>query len=125
MLLLHSAAIVAAAVLPVLSLPTYTIPLAFKEFLIQNDCTYPEAFEIQKFGTWKPAAGNNASSTIYFGYVDKDTNIQTSCEYNSTSANVAKPGYTPRYACDNPAVVFIWQNGTLTMIERACPGQSG
>ena len=116
---------VSVAALPVaLSLPTYTIPSAFRKFLalIEDSCVYPESpYEIQNFTIWTPAPGSNASMTIDFGYVDESTNIETSCHYNATSKNVARPQLTPRYACDNSVVEFIWQNGTLTMIEAACP----
>jgi hypothetical protein len=122
-MLFQSAAIV-AAVLPVaMSLPTYAIPSAFRQFMAMDTCIYPESpYEIQNFTLWTPAPGSNASYTLDFGYVDKSTNIETSCHYNASSPNVApRPDLTPRYGCDNAYVSFIWQNGTLTMIERACP----
>jgi hypothetical protein len=124
-MLFRTAAIVAVFLPVALSLPTYAIPKSFRKFLALDTCTYPEEFEILNFTSWTPAPGSNASSTIDFGYVDKSTNLQTSCHYNATSQNVARPQLTPRYACDNAVVQFIWQNGTLTMIETACPGSTG
>jgi hypothetical protein len=124
-MLFRTAAIVAAALPGALSLPAYKIPVSFHKFLASDTCTYPEGFEIQNFTTWTPATGSNASSTIDFGYVDKSTSLQTSCHYNATSANVGKPGLAARYACDNAIVEFIWQNGTLTIVETACPADTG
>ncbi|KAH8905600.1 hypothetical protein BR93DRAFT_929867 [Coniochaeta sp. PMI_546] len=117
-MLFRTAALVAAAIPVAFSLPAYTIPKSFHKFLALDTCIYPEGFEIQNFTTWTPAPGSNASSTIDFGYFDKSTSLQTSCHYNATSPNVGKPGLTARYACDNAIVEFIWQNGTLTMIEK-------
>jgi len=124
-MLFRTAAIVAASLPVAFSLPAYKIPSSFNKFLALNTCTYPEAFDIQNFTTWTSAPGSNASSTVDFGYFDKSTNLQTSCHYNATSPNVGKPGLASRYACDNAIVEFIWQNGTLTMIETACPSNTG
>lgn len=114
-----------AALPAVLALPTYTIPRAFTRFLVADACTYPEGYEIQNFQTFTPTAGNSTTADISFSFHDKDTNIQTSCQRNSTSKNVGKPDLTARYACDNTIVEFIWQRETLTMIETACPGNTG
>jgi hypothetical protein len=104
------------------SLPTYAIPKPYTlDFLMAAGCVLPESFIIQNVQIWTPAAGNNQSQTISFGYFDNSTSIQTSCQYNSSSENVGKPGLAPRFACDNPVVEFIWQGGALTMIEKACP----
>jgi hypothetical protein len=124
-MLFRSAAVAATSFTLALSMPTYTIPTAFSRFAAADSCTYPEGFEIQNFTTWTPAPQNNASSTIDFGFFDKSTDIQTPCHYNSTSKNVGRPGLAARYACDNQIVEFIWQNGTLTLIETACPGATG
>lgn len=124
-MLFRTAAIVAAALPVAFSLPAFKIPAAFVKFLALDTCTYPEAFEIQNFTTWTPAPGSNASATIDFGYLDTSTSLQTSCHYNATSPNVGNPNLTPRYACDNANVEFIWQNGTLTIIEAACPEDTG
>jgi hypothetical protein len=121
-MLFRTVAVAAASLAVALALPTYTIPQGFLRFLALDTCTYPEnPFEIQNFTIWTPAAGSNASMTIDFAYLDESTRIETSCHYNATSQNVARPEITPRYACDNTDVEFIWQNGKLTMIEAACP----
>jgi hypothetical protein len=114
-----------AALPAVLALPTYSIPKSFTKFLLANACTYPEAYEIQNFQTFTPAAGNSTTADISFSFNDKDTNIQTFCQRNSTSKNVGKPDLAARYACDNTVVEFIWQSEKLTMIETACPGNTG
>jgi len=109
----------AAAALPAVA---YSIPLTPpKEFVADASCTSPESFVIEQFEVWTPAAGNNRSTIINFGYWDNSTDIQTVCHFNGTSKNVAGPGLTARYPCDDPTVEFIWQSSTLTMIEAVCP----
>lgn len=109
-----------------MSLPTYAIPKSFHQLQTDDTCVFPEAFEIQNFTIWTPAPGNSDNTPVLnFGYFDQSTNLQTSCHYNATSRNVAQPQLTPRYACNNGVVEFIWQNGTLTVIEAACPGDAG
>ena len=130
MLFLRTAAVVAAAIPTVFSLPTinhaaYKIPFAFNRFLALDTCLNPARFEVQDFTIWTPAAGNNASTVINFGYLDKGTNLQTSCHFNGTSQNTMPAGYTPRFACENSYVEFIWQDEKLTMIEAACPDDTG
>ncbi|KAB5580734.1 hypothetical protein GE09DRAFT_449541 [Coniochaeta sp. 2T2.1] len=130
MLFLRTAAIVAAALPAAFSLPTqaaYKIPFTFNKFLALDTCSNPARFEVQNFTIWTPAAGNNASTVIDFGYLDKGTNLQTTCHFNATSRNTMPKGYTPRFACENSIVEFIWQNETqkLTMIEAACPDDTG
>jgi hypothetical protein len=119
---LHAILALAAAAHLGAALPTYTIPLAMSKALAENeDCTLPEGFEVQNFQIWTPAPGNNRTSVINFGYRDNSTSIVTACHFNQTSVNVGPAGLTPRYACDNKIVEFIWQNGTLTLVEKACP----
>ncbi|POS78568.1 hypothetical protein DHEL01_v203033 [Diaporthe helianthi] len=60
-----------------------------------------------------PSASNKTG--VNFGY------ITTTCSLNSTSTTIGAEGGAARYACDNSAVNFIWQNKKLTMIELACP----
>ncbi|KAL2022657.1 hypothetical protein VTK56DRAFT_4738 [Thermocarpiscus australiensis] len=113
----------AAAIPLAASFPAYKLPVTmFKAFLEADGCALPDEFEIRSFEIWSPAArNNNHTAVINFSYADEDTGIQTSCHYNSTSLNVGPVGLVPRYACDNDVVQFIWQNGTLTVIEKACP----
>ncbi len=89
--------------------------------LQESSCIYPEGFEVAGLRTWLPVQGNNKSSTVDFSYRDNSTSIHTACHLNSTSVNVGRPGLAPRYACNDPTVEFIWQNETLTLIEKACP----
>ena len=124
-MLFKSTAIVGAVLPLAFALPTYDIPSSFNKFFALDTCIYPEGFEIQNFTSWTPAQGSNASMTIDFGYFDESTSLQTSCHFNATSENVGPAGLTPRYACDNDDVEFIYQNGTLTLIEAACPSDTG
>ena len=102
----------------VAALPTYQIP---KMMLQDNDCAYPEGYEVDQLQAWFPAPGNNHSATLNFAYWDNSTQLEAVCHLNSTSVNVARPGLAARYACSDANVNFIWQNSTLRMIERACP----
>ncbi|CAK7563264.1 MAG: hypothetical protein SEPTF4163_001128 [Sporothrix epigloea] len=87
-------------------------------------CYYPATFTLNNFTTWLPA--NNASlSYVSFQYVDRGTLITTACAYNATSRSLtAGTGLADRYACDDHAISFIWQKGTITVIETTCPGQT-
>lgn len=124
-MLLHLFLALAAAVQLAVAFPTYKIPKAMLKFALSNsDCILPEAFVIDKFQIWTPAAGNNRTDNIFFEYSDNSTSIETKCHFNETSANVGPVGLAPRYACENNIVTFIWQNEALTMIEKACPNGS-
>jgi hypothetical protein len=125
-MMLWTAPLFATAIPLAAAFPTYAVPKAFtKSFLLQANCVLPEGFEIRNFQRWTPADGNDASPTLQFGYADNSTGLQTSCQFNSTSKNVADPDRAARYACDDPLTQFIWQDDTLTVIETACPGASG
>lgn len=110
------------------ALPTvsYKIPPSMLQLMAQDDgCTLPAGFDIAGFLLWAPdpASNNTNSPIISFGYSDKTTNITTICQYNNTSINVGPEGLTPRYACDNQIVQFIWNSdkNSLTVVEKACP----
>lgn len=121
-MMLHAIFTLVAAAHLGAALPSYRIPLAMSRVLLANsDCILPEGFEVQNFQIWTPAAGNNRSEVLAFDYRDNSTSTDTKCRFNGTSANVAPAGLAPRYACDNQVVQFIWQNNTLTLIEKACP----
>lgn len=122
-MLFRCAAIAAAALPAALALPAHANSDR-RGLQIDNDCIYPEGFDILDFTIWTPTTRSNASSTLNFGYFDESTNLQTTCRYNASSKNVAQPDLSPRYACDNAIVEFIWQDGMLTMIERACPSEA-
>lgn len=109
----------------------YKIPAVMTKFLAQNDgCIMPASFDIRNFHVFSPQ-DSSKSFLIQFTFNDTDTNINTNCQYNSSSVNVGPAGLTPRWACDNRNVQFIYENGdsstnddpTLTIIEKACPDQ--
>lgn len=109
----------------------YKIPAAMAKILAQNDdCIMPATFNIRNFHVFAPQ-DTTKSFLIQFAFNDTDTNIDTNCQYNSSSVNVGPEGLTPRWACDNPTVQFIYENGdnstdndpVLTLIEKACPAQ--
>lgn len=114
-------ALLAAAYFAV-AFPTYRVPIAMLSAALENDgCILPEDFAVHNFQIWSPAANNNRTATVDFAYSDDSTSMETNCHYNSTSVNVGPEGLTPRYACENDIVEFIWRNGTLTLVEKACP----
>lgn len=109
----------------------YKIPTMMANILAQNDgCIMPATFDIRNFHVFAPQ-DSSKSFLIQFAFNDTDTNINTNCQYNSSSVNVGPEGLTPRWACDNQNVQFIYENGdnstdndpTLTIIEKACPEQ--
>ena len=110
--------------------PTYHIPAAmYRVFLANDDCFMPEDFTVDNLVIWSPAADNQNKAIINFNYADVGTGISTACHYNWTSVNVGPVGSTERWACDDGNVQFIWQsqvgtNGSLTLIEKACPQTS-
>jgi hypothetical protein len=122
-------ALMVAALPAAFAFPSYKIPIALSRVLSANSadtaCTYPEGFEIQNFQTLTPTGGNGSTVDIHFGFFDESTNIQTTCQRNATSKNVAKPDLAARWACDNSLVEFIWQSPKLTLVEVACPGTTG
>jgi hypothetical protein len=120
-MMLHFILALAAAAQLAVALTAYKVPLALSR--VAAFCVYPEEFVVKNFQIWTPATGNNRSAVINFDYTDDSVMpaIETKCHFNETSANVGAEGLAPRYACDNSLVEFIWQNGSLTMIERACP----
>ncbi|KAH6634358.1 hypothetical protein B0J18DRAFT_415965 [Chaetomium sp. MPI-SDFR-AT-0129] len=116
-------ALVAAAQFAV-ALPKHKIPLPFSSSTHNVQfCVRPEEFVVKNFQIWTPKPGNNQSTTIDFDYADEKVMpyIITKCHFNETSVNVGPKGSTPRYACENKLVEFIWSEGTLTLIERVCP----
>lgn len=112
---------VAAGVLP------YTLPADFPvSILASDDCVMPQKYTVDSLRIWLPAATNtDYNMTADFHFVDAQTSIDTLCHRNATSPNVADEGDTPRWACENSFVEFIWQDSTLTLIEKACPNNGG
>ncbi|KAM7207672.1 Alpha/Beta hydrolase fold [Naviculisporaceae sp. PSN 640] len=100
----------------------YKIPESMMRIKAQDDsCIYPEGFDISGFILWAPASNNTNSPLIEFTYSDVSTGISTECMYNTSSVNVGPEGLTPRYACDNQIVEFIWDadDSHLTIVEKA------
>jgi hypothetical protein len=114
-------AIVAAANLAV-AFPPYKGHLAQEKSVHKaNFCVYPDEFVVKNFQVWTPGTGNNRSALISFEYSDESTHLSTRCNYNNTSVNVGPEGLAPRWACDLGWIEFLWQGGTLTLVEKACP----
>ena len=89
--------------------------------LQERDCFYPKKFSLFGLAVWTPDPSNPNNITVDFQYQDGDTQIQTPCQRNASSPNVGEEGLAPRYACDNPTVEFIYGDGVVTVIEKACP----
>ncbi|KAK5663469.1 hypothetical protein OQA88_3898 [Cercophora sp. LCS_1] len=108
-------------------LPSYKLPADFPiSILASGDCVMPQKFSVTDLQMWLPALTNNEyNTTVEFRFTDSGTSIDTTCHRNATSPNVADDGDTPRWACADPTVQFIWQDSTLTIIEKACPNSGG
>jgi hypothetical protein len=123
-MMLHFTLAIAAAAQLVVAFPTYKVPLALSKVARHSQfCIYPQEFVVKNFQTWTPEPGNNHSAIVDFDYTDDTVMpaIETKCHFNETSVNVGAKDLAARYACENALVEFIWNNSTLTMIERACP----
>ncbi|KAM0329886.1 hypothetical protein ACHAQA_004051 [Verticillium albo-atrum] len=101
-----------------------SLPQEIAALVAADDCQLPDEFSIQNFVA-ESANGGKALDSFEFGFVDDSTVVDTSCFFNSTSEAVNNDGRTPRYACNDARVNFIWQNGSLTLIEGVCPGEDG
>jgi hypothetical protein len=115
------AIISSATAMTVASELNYALPDDFDMSLLQSDCYMPKNFSVVGLQLWLPAPTNPTNFTGYFLYVDIGTNTTTICQRNATSPNVGGEGHAERWGCDIPYVQFIWQNGTLTIVEKACP----
>ncbi|KAI0540676.1 alpha/beta-hydrolase [Xylaria digitata] len=103
------------------SKPIYTVPNHLKA--VASNCTLPAEFVVTNFTT--STNKNGTLDTVCFQFSDPDTEIQTTCQRNSTptpsgpSKNI--------YRCDNVNIAFIYQTtgiAGLTLTEKACPGAS-
>jgi hypothetical protein len=107
------------------SFPSFKIPTtaeSIKSIFKGSFCEYPDKFNVDGYQIWTPYAGNNRSMFFNFRYLGEITpHIDTQCRYNGSSVNVAPAGYPARYACNNNWIHFMWDNGTLTVIEKVCP----
>ncbi|KAM0255154.1 hypothetical protein ACHAQJ_006077 [Trichoderma viride] len=91
-------------------------------------CNLPPDFHIKNFAAKSNETGSTASLSAYnFTFVDQTTSVTTGCYFNSSSISTTPAGQTPRYACGNGNVKFIWDNARrqLTMIERICLNPEG
>lgn len=88
-----------------------------------NNCVLPASYMVQNFVGTSNDTGNSLGS-FDFRFVDSETQITTRCHFNSSSKSTTPGSLTPRYACENGEVKFIWEDedGDLTMVERVCPG---
>jgi hypothetical protein len=92
----------------------------------EEDCNLPRSYIIKNFSGKSNNTGETLSS-YNFTFTDSTTKTTTLCHFNSTSTSTTPPGLTPRYACENGGVKFIWEDDDkdLWMIERVCPGPDG
>ena len=92
----------------------------------EEDCNLPRSYTIKNFSGKSNDTGETLSS-YDFTFVDSATKTTTLCHFNSTSTSTTPPGLTPRYACENGEVKFIWEEDDkdLWMVERVCPGPDG
>jgi len=116
-----AATISAVSAITAISELNYKLPANFPKVLLQSDCYFPLNFTVFGLEVWLPSSSNPNNFTADFEYMDSGTGISTPCHRNATSPNVGGDGHAERWACDNIFVEFIWQNGTLTIVEKACP----
>jgi hypothetical protein len=94
-----------------------------------SNCILPGNFSLQNVVWWTPSAARNgsASPVLNFDFADKATEATTACHYNASSKPIGETPSTPRYACDNPSIEFIWESSQnlLDVIERVCPNSNG
>ncbi|KAF6834075.1 hypothetical protein CMUS01_06298 [Colletotrichum musicola] len=100
------------------------VPQDLMALVDSSSCVLPEDFQVQNFAAQSPDGGQTVDS-LAFTFNDDSTGVNTPCHLDASSVPVPGDGRTPRYACDNPVVQFIWQNSQITMIEGVCPDASG
>jgi hypothetical protein len=103
-----------------------------RELLAQSQsdsgCNLPPDFHIKNFAAKSNETGPTAYLSAYnFTFVDQTTSVTTGCYFNSSSVSTTPTGLTPRYACGNGNVKFIWDSAhrQLTIVERICPNSKG
>ena len=116
--------ILSIAIPAALAIVQYQVPHSLAALVEDTDCILPDDFNVQKFVA-ESADGGKTLGSFDFIFADDSTNATTPCHFNSSSKSVVDDGRTPRFACDNSNVQFIWQNLTLTLIEAVCPGDDG
>lgn len=100
--------------------------LAMKAMSADNSCVLPKGYIIKDFKAKSNDTGKILSS-LDFTFIDDATKVTTICHFNSTSKSTTPPGLTPRFACENGEVKFIWEDNDkeLWMIERVCSEGDG
>ncbi|KAL0939281.1 uncharacterized protein CTRU02_205891 [Colletotrichum truncatum] len=99
------------------------VPESLMALSNSGDCTLPDDFQIQQFSAQSP--DGQTIDSLDFTFNDDSTILKTQCHLNASSVPVSDDGRTARYSCDNQLVQFIWQNETITVIEKVCPGEDG
>lgn len=101
--------------------------LASKAAEQDSGCTLPREYTVRNF----VGATNNTKTakltSFEFKFSDEATQINTRCQFNSSSTPKSPGASAPRYSCEDKHVQFIWQQSmsNLFMIERVCPGADG
>ncbi|KAJ6788569.1 hypothetical protein PWT90_07993 [Aphanocladium album] len=101
----------------------YSAPPMLLKAAEQQGCDLPQEFHIRNFVGQANGTEDAPAPTFFsFSYSDPASKVDTKCQLNATSKSTTPAGLTPRYACDNSNVKFIWgqQNQQLTIVERAC-----
>ncbi|KAF4980125.1 hypothetical protein FZEAL_3789 [Fusarium zealandicum] len=105
----------------------YAVPqgLALQE-ADADSCNLPDAYSIGNFKAESKDSGKTLTS-LDFDFSDKDTDLTTPCHKNSSSKAIDGVGGSPRYACDNAAVEFLWDDDDqkLWMMEKVCIEEDG
>ncbi|TQV95895.1 hypothetical protein V2A60_001062 [Cordyceps javanica] len=119
----------AVAALPIVAAAAaYTAPPMMLKAAQQQGCNLPQGFQVRDFaGHANGTDDAPAPSFFTFAYADNSTSVETSCQLNATSTSTTPEGLTPRFACENRDVKFIWtpSNKQLTLVERACRSPQG
>ena len=106
----------------------YTAPAALAAVAKDNsnDCVLPVSYHVLHFMGGKNASASDLDK-YHFKYRNTNTNLTTSCSWDTTSTSTTPEGLTPRFACADSNVKFIWQGdqNRLTVIERVCPNTRG
>ncbi|UNI15149.1 hypothetical protein JDV02_001712 [Purpureocillium takamizusanense] len=91
-----------------------------------NDCSLPVSYHVLNFVGKKNSSATDLSS-YSFKYRNTNSNLTTECAWDTTSKSTTPDSLTPRFACADRNVKFIWQGEQkrLTLIERVCPNTRG
>ncbi|KAL2757109.1 hypothetical protein ACRALDRAFT_1056171 [Sodiomyces alcalophilus JCM 7366] len=101
-----------------------SVPRNIRALVEADECKLPSEFTIRGF-SGESDDGGDTLDLFEFSFQDDGTGISTLCQFNSSSEAIVLGGRTPRYACHDPSVHFIWQDTALTMIEKTCPDEQG